>query len=240
MRPDVLNLYRFYESGLGRAVAPVIAEKMQRLLASQTDPVTVGFGFALPYLDFLGSAEAETGARYLAMMPAQQGVCHWPSHKGTRTTLVEEYHLPLPDSSVDRLVLAHALEHANRPVHLLREVWRVLAPGGQVVIMVPNRMRSWSAYEGTPFGHGRPYSKGQLYQLLGDHMLSPDGWNTALMMPPFVRPMAARMLRFGEKPIGLLGKNLGGALLVSARKQMYNAIPKSAKRAAIMPALTRS
>lgn len=238
MRPDVLSLYRFYESALGRAAAPLISEKMSALLASQTNPVTVGFGYALPYLDHLAAAENQAGARYLAFMPAQQGVCHWPALQQSRTTLVEEYHLPLPDSSVDRFLMVHGLEHANRPVNLLREVWRVLAPGGQVVAVVPNRMRSWSAYEGTPFGHGRPYSKGQLYRLLGEHMLPPDGWSTALMMPPFVRPMAARSLKYGEKPIGFLGRNLGGALLVSARKQVYGALPNASKKAVIMPALT--
>lgn len=238
MRPDVLNLYRFYQSALGKAAAPIIAEKMAALLSVHSNPVTVGFGFALPYLSYLEAADNDTGARYLAFMPAQQGVCHWPSHHHSRTTLVEEYHMPLPDSSVDRFLLVHALEHANRPVHLLREIWRVLAPGGQLVAIVPNRMRSWSAFEGTPFGHGRPYSKGQLYTLLGEHMLPPDGWNTALMTPPFLRPLAARMLRVGERPIGIMGRNLGGALLVSARKQVYGAVPGTQKKAVGLPALT--
>ncbi len=238
MRPDVLALYRFYESALGRATCPIIAGKLMRLTAPQADGLTIGFGFTLPYLDMIERAEGMPGSRYLAFMPAQQGVCHWPGHVGSRTALVEEYHLPLADSSVDRMILVHALEHANRPVNLLREIWRVLAPGGQMIAVVPNRLRSWAAYEGTPFGHGRPYSKGQLSDLLEDQMLPVDGWDTALMMPPFIRPLASRTLKYGERPIGVLGKNLGGALIVSARKQVYGAIPKSAKKAAIMPVLT--
>lgn len=240
MRPDVLNLYRFYDSALGRATCPIIANKLMKLAGPGKGTITVGFGFALPYLDLIEKAEQDPTSRYLGFMPAQQGVCHWPNHENSRTALVEEYHLPLQDSIVDRMVLAHALEHANRPIHLLREVWRVLAPGGQLIAVVPNRMRSWAAYEGTPFGHGRPYSKGQLSRLLEDQMLSVEDWNTALMMPPFIRPVAARMLKYGERPIGMLGKGLGGALIISARKQVYGTVPKGARKASIMPVLTGS
>ncbi|NVJ68741.1 MAG: methyltransferase domain-containing protein [Alphaproteobacteria bacterium] len=238
MRPDVLSLYRFYQSALGRAAYPILANKIAKLTTAKTNSITIGLGFTLPYLDHLSKLEADVGSRYLGFMPAQQGVCHWPSHHASRTALVEEYHLPLAASSVDRMILVHALEHANRPVNLLREVWRVLAPGGQMIAVVPNRLRSWAAYEGTPFGHGRPYSKGQLSLLLEEQMLPVDGWDTALMMPPFIRPVAARMLKYGERPIGLLGRTLGGALIVSARKQVYGTLPKSAKKAATLPVLT--
>lgn len=238
MRPDVLQLYRFYASPLGQTVAPIISQRIEGLLAPRTGSVTVGLGFALPYLSHLEAREADEASRYLAFMPAQQGVCHWPGTHGSRTALVEEYHLPMPDSSVDRAVLAHSLEHANRPKHLLRELWRVLAPGGQVVMIVPNRRRSWSALETTPFGHGRPYSRSQLYELMSEQMLPPDGWDTALMMPPFKWPGGPRVVRYGERVIHGLGRALGGVLIVSARKQVYGALPKQGKRVPAMPVLT--
>ena len=58
--------------------------------------------------------------------------------------------------------MVHALEHAEDPRETLKEMWRVLAPNGRLVIVVPNRRGLWASFEHTPFGSGRPYSRGQL------------------------------------------------------------------------------
>ncbi|MEX0299334.1 MAG: class I SAM-dependent methyltransferase [Kordiimonas sp.] len=241
MRPDVLSIHRFYESPLGQKAAGVIGERMLGFLPRMSGMTTVGLGYALPFLD-LYSAE-ETGdvtTRTLAFMPDRQGVCHWPSMENCRSSLVDPFHLPLADSSVDRLLLVHALEHAHKPTHMLREVWRVLAPGGQVLVIVPNRLRTWSAAEATPFGHGKPYSKGQLFRLMTDQMLPPDDWCTVLMLPPFQWRGAPRFMNMGERVIRKLGNNLGGALIVCARKQVYGALPKQASKVRGVPVLTHS
>jgi SAM-dependent methyltransferase len=44
----------------------------------------------------------------------------------------------LPGSSVDLMILWHVLEHLPDPDHLLREVARLMRPGGAVVVAVPN------------------------------------------------------------------------------------------------------
>jgi SAM-dependent methyltransferase len=44
----------------------------------------------------------------------------------------------LPASSVDLVILWHVLEHIPEPAHLLREVAKLLRPGGTVVVAVPN------------------------------------------------------------------------------------------------------
>ncbi len=48
--------------------------------------------------------------------------------------LGEIAHLPLPDNSVDCVVANMVLHHAADPVAVLQEVWRVLKPGGTVVL----------------------------------------------------------------------------------------------------------
>jgi ubiquinone/menaquinone biosynthesis C-methylase UbiE len=48
------------------------------------------------------------------------------------------YQLPYPDDTFDAIILSEILEHIDRDVDGLREVYRVLKPGGVVAITVPN------------------------------------------------------------------------------------------------------
>jgi SAM-dependent methyltransferase len=52
---------------------------------------------------------------------------------------------PLPDSSVDAALLNEVLEHVADEAATLREIRRVLKPGGHLVVMSPNR---WFPFEG--------------------------------------------------------------------------------------------
>jgi ubiquinone/menaquinone biosynthesis C-methylase UbiE/DNA-binding transcriptional ArsR family regulator len=44
-------------------------------------------------------------------------------------------HLPIPDASIDVALLSQALHHAEHPANALREAWRILRPGGRMVIL---------------------------------------------------------------------------------------------------------
>jgi SAM-dependent methyltransferase len=116
----------------------------------------VGLGYALPWLDRFG-ADAE---RVFAFMPATQGRGGAGRPGRPATVLVFDEELPLVDSSIDRMLMVHSLEHAENPRETLKEIWRVLSPAGRVVIVVPNRRGVWARFEHTPFGTGRPFSRG--------------------------------------------------------------------------------
>ena len=51
--------------------------------------------------------------------------------------------LPLPNNSLDALVLHHALETADDPRGALREAARVVAPGGRLIICAFNPLSLW-------------------------------------------------------------------------------------------------
>lgn len=45
--------------------------------------------------------------------------------------------LPLPDASIDTVLLLEVLEHLHQPAQALSEIARVLRPGGQLLLTVP-------------------------------------------------------------------------------------------------------
>ncbi len=48
------------------------------------------------------------------------------------------YHLPLLSTSVDAVMFMEVIEHLNHPETAIREIHRVLVPGGRLVIVFPN------------------------------------------------------------------------------------------------------
>ena len=62
-----------------------------------------------------------------------------PTSEQSRVLTAKEdaAHLSFPDSTFDRIVAAHILEHLPRPHEVLREWTRVLKPGGLLSIVLP-------------------------------------------------------------------------------------------------------
>ena len=93
---------------------------------------------------------------------ARQGVIHWPREGPVQSALVDEFDLPLLESTVDLALVVHGLELTDSPIEMLQEVWRVMAPQGRLVLVVPNRRGLWAAFDTSPFGYGQPFSRTQI------------------------------------------------------------------------------
>ncbi|MCU4185701.1 class I SAM-dependent methyltransferase [Acidiferrimicrobium sp. IK] len=52
---------------------------------------------------------------------------------------------PVRSESEDFVVASHVVEHVANPLRLVAESYRVLAPGGLLLILVPNRLRTFDA-----------------------------------------------------------------------------------------------
>ena len=157
-------------------------------------------------------------------MPAAQGALVWPPTGPVSTVLVEEARLPLPDNSVDKLLAVHCLKFSGQAKPWLREIWRVLAPEGEVILVVPNRNGVWSRREATPFGHGQPYSRPQLERLLREVMFTPTSWSTALHTLPVGHPLSVRWAPKMERLGASLWPTFAGVIVVAARKELSSPI----------------
>jgi len=234
LRPDVIDLREFYHNRLGLAVRRILRLRLRAIWPDLQGLRVLGLGYATPYLRIF-ETEAE---RALAAMPAQQGVSRWPRGKPGRVMLVDECDLPLPDASVDRILLVHALENSESVRGLLQEVWRVLTPQGRILAVVPNRRGLWAHIESTPFGHGRPYTPPQLTHLMRDSGFSPLQVQSALWMPPSNRGFMLRIANALERSGEWLWSRFSGVLLVEAEKQVYGVTPlkrqRSKQRAFVM------
>ncbi|MFZ1815080.1 MAG: methyltransferase domain-containing protein [Rhizobiaceae bacterium] len=235
MYVDVVDLREFYASPLGRVASRSMTVALSSIWSGMPGERFVGLGYCVPWLDRFRSDTERT----LALMPASQGAVEWPVGEASATAIVHDDQLPLPDSCVDRLLMVHLLEHAESPAETLKEAWRVLAPGGRLLIAVPNRRGLWARFEHTPFGFGRPYSRSQLSLLLREALLTPVAWSDALHFPPTRRRSVLRFYasldRFGRGiwPI------FPGVILVEATKRLYQGLPATARagRRSIIPVL---
>ena len=219
MHLDVIDLRSFYyRTGLGRAAQRALRDQVVAMWPEAKGQTVAGFGFAVPLMrPFLTDAR-----RVIGLMPGQQGVMPWPPGLDNVSLLVEEAQWPIPTGMVDKLVMLHALEASDDPAALLEEAARVLGPGGRVIFIVPNRTGLWSRFEGTPFGHGKPYTSRQMEALLRRHGFTVERSLSALYFPPSQRRFWLRAAGFWES----VGRRLqpmlsGGVLMMEASKQVY-------------------
>lgn len=216
MQIDAHDLSAFYEGPMGQVTRRLITRRVKRMWPSAPGLRILGYGFAPPYLTpYLGEAE-----RVVALMPAQQGVAAWPG-ASPLSALGEENALPFPDAVFDRIIMVHAVEAADAVRPLMRQIWRVLAPAGRLIVIAPNRASLWARVERSPFGHGRPFTRGQLARLLGELMFEPERWDTALLYPPLP---VRRLVRSGaawERVGRALWPRLAGVHVVEASKSLY-------------------
>lgn len=216
MHLDVLDLRNFYyRTQLGRAAQRSIRDQVMRLWPSEPGLTVAGFGFAVPLLrPYLSDAR-----RVIALMPGQQGVMPWPVGGPNVSVLCEETLWPLEAERVDRLIVLHGLETSEHTEALLSECWRVLAPGGKALFIVPNRGGLWARRDVTPFGYGRPYSLSQLEALLTRHEFRPERHKAALFQPPsearFWLKTGSLWERLGRSTTGTF---TGGIIIVEAEK----------------------
>jgi SAM-dependent methyltransferase len=226
MTTEVHGLAAFYASRGGETAARLVAARLAALWPALPGQSVLGLGWAAPYLG-LWRAEAR---RCIALVPG-----HLPGAPalslevaGCATLLAEEEGLPFPDDSFDRVLLVHGLEAAENARRLLREVWRVLKDDGRLMLVIPNRAGMWAHLDRTPFGHGQPYSRGQIERLLARHLFRAERRDAALFVPPYGLRHFGSAAPVLERVGRVLCPRLAGVFIVEAEKDLFAAMPAGA------------
>ncbi len=218
---DVHGQAQFYATARGAVAARLLRERLAEFWPSLAGQSVLGLGYPLPYLRLW----RETAARCIAVIPAQTGAARWPAGAPNLTCTAEEDSLPFPDLLFDRVLLIHGLETAENARRLLRELWRVLKDDGRLLIVAPNRSGPWAYLESTPFGHGQPYSSGQLGRLLAGSLFRVERRDTALYLPPSRRRVILRGAPLWERAGRRVAPGLAGVTITEAVKDVYAAVP---------------
>ena len=213
---DGRGLSEFYDSPMGQRTRRLILRRLRQFWPNPKGRRVLGYGFARPYLRaFLPEAE-----RGIAAMPGVAGC-------GRRLAQGEMPHHPDRGrrAAFSRRLLrsrfwwcmAWRKREGLRP--LLRQLWRVLAPEGRLLIVAPNRASLWAQMERSPFGHGRPFSRSELDAIAAGRDVR-------------ARAMAARALCAAHRQQGADQQRHGlgtvrRAIFSGAGRRAYRRSPKS-------------
>lgn len=78
-----------------------------------------------------------------------------------RLVAADSVRLPFACEAMDAILALDVIEHVRDDVAALREAWRVLRPGGVLLVTVPAFMALWRSHDEL-YGHHRRYSKSGL------------------------------------------------------------------------------
>jgi len=221
MGMDAQEAAAFYATPLGGLTARLLREKLRGLWPDCTGMSVLGIGFAGPYLQ-LWRAQAVCS---IAAFPPAMGSCPWPAGRASLACLADEDALPFPDFSFDRVLLIHGLEQADNARRTLREAWRLLKDDGRIIAVVPNRRGLWAYAESTPFGHGQPYSNGQLARLLSGMFFQVEKQDSALFAPPLAWRINLDLFDAWETAGHAVAPELAGLTIAEARKDLHAVMP---------------
>lgn len=102
--------------------------------------------------------------------------------RGLNAIRSDARHLPFPDASFDLVLSSDAWEHIEEDDEVAAESFRVLRPGGTLLVMVPAGMDLWSGHD-VALGHVRRYEKDQLIDVVekaGFTITDVFSWNVLL------------------------------------------------------------
>ena len=84
-------------------------------------------------------AEALSGmVREIVVADLSRGMLHHAAKKDLATVCAETEQLPFAAGAFDRIIMVDSLHHVRNQRQTIKEIWRVIARGGKIVIIEPD------------------------------------------------------------------------------------------------------
>ncbi|MCL6557896.1 MAG: class I SAM-dependent methyltransferase [Firmicutes bacterium] len=129
--------------------------------------------------------------------------------------------LPFSDGYFDAVICFTVLEFVGEPESALQELWRVLKPGGRLVIGVLNRFSLWAlARRGRGvYGHARFYTLWEIRKMM-TAVLAPGSfrWTGAVYFPPGLPVELLRYAGVFEFTGSFIARPFGAVLILRVDK----------------------
>lgn len=127
----------------------------------------------------------------------------WAVAEGQSRLLADATRLPVTDETMHLALLLDVLEHLPQERPVLREVYRVLAPTGLLLVSVPAFKALWSWHD-EQAGHYRRYRLGEIERIVtteGFEVLRACYYNSLLAIPIFLARKLFRLMPFMKSKI---------------------------------------
>jgi ubiquinone/menaquinone biosynthesis C-methylase UbiE len=95
---------------------------------------------------------------------SEHGFCHLNDIKVAKLDISQD-DLPFENSSFDIVYHKSLIEHLYSPDHLMKETYRVLKPGGRIIILTPDWVSTMKVFY-EDYTHSRPYTVTAVSDLL--------------------------------------------------------------------------
>jgi ubiquinone/menaquinone biosynthesis C-methylase UbiE len=133
--------------------------------------------------------------------------------------------LPYDSNSFDKIISLGVIEHFKDPSQSIKEMYRVLKPGGNLILMTPNKLslgvidrRIKESLDRWPFGYQTEYAPNQLQKLLENYNFGINKTIGQLRRRLEKDNRSFKLISFSDQFLNLFNKHWGFYSYVFATK----------------------